>query len=316
VRVFVTGASGWIGSAVVPELLAAGHEVVALARTGAAATALASAGAEVRRGDLDDLVVLHAAAVDSDGVIHLAYRHDLSLAGNFEGAAYADRRAIETFGEALAGTGRPLLIASGTAGVASRGLATENDGHCAGDSRAGGPAARLANAELALSFALRGIRSAVVRLAPTVHGEGDNGFMRILVGTARERAVSAFVGDGANRWPAVHRLDAARLFRLALEQAPAGSTLHAVGDEGVRIRDIAEVIARHLDVPVSGLGPAEAAEHFGFLAHLLAADAPASSTLTRERMGWQPTHPGLIDDLDQGHYFADQPRAGSSRRAA
>lgn len=305
-RVFVTGASGWIGSAVVPELITAGHEVVGLARSDASASAIAAAGAEVRRGDLDDLDSLRRGAAASDGVIHLAFRHDLTFAGDLEGAAVVDRRAIETFGDVLAGSQRPLVIASGAVGLTSGRIATENDGHAAdqhGAPQDRGPQARHANAELTLSFASRGIRSSIVRLAPTVHGKGDNGFMPTIIDIARDKGLSAYIGDGTNRWPAVHRLDAARLFRLAVEGAPAGSTLHAIDDEGVRICDIAEVIGRHLNVPTASLSAEEAAEHFGFLAGFLAIDSPVSSALTRERMQWQPTQPGLLDDLDQSHYF-------------
>ncbi len=312
-RVFVTGASGWIGSAVVPELTAAGHQVTGLARSDASAAALTAAGAQVVRGTLDDLDTLRSAATASDGVIHLAFKHDIAFTGDFEGAAQADRRAIETFGEALAGSGRPFLIASGTLGLAPGRVATErDDGHgpgpLAAPAAASGPAMRLANAEMTLSFASRSVRSSVLRLPPTVHGDGDNGFMAALVGMARGRGVSGYLGDGSNRWPAVHRLDAAHLFRLALEKAPAGSVLHAVADEGVPIRDIAEVIGRHLDVPVASIPAEQAGEQFGFLAGFVGIDAPASSGLTRELLGWQPTQPGLIDDLDKGHYF-DHPSA-------
>jgi nucleoside-diphosphate-sugar epimerase len=305
-RVFVTGASGWIGSAVVPELIDAGHEVTGLARSDASAAALTAAGAQVRRGTLDDLDSLRSAAAASDGVIHLAFKHDIAFSGDFQGAADADRRAVETFGEALAGSGRPFLIASGTLGLAAGRVATERDGHDADPALAAwgaGPQTRQATAELALSLASRGVRSSVVRLPPTNHGEGDNGFMATLVGIARGKGVSGYIGDGSNRWPAVHRLDSAHLFRLALEQAPAGSTLHAVADEGVPIRDVAEVIGRHLDVPVASVPPGQAAEHFSWLGGFIGADSPASSALTRELLGWQPTQPRLIEDLDKGHYF-------------
>jgi nucleoside-diphosphate-sugar epimerase len=305
-RVFVTGASGWIGSAVVPELIGAGHQVIGLARSDASAAALTAAGVAVRAGTLDDFDSLRSAAAESDGVIHLAFKHDLAFSGDFQGAADADRRAVETFGEALAGSDRPFVIASGTLGIAPGHVATERDGHGPGPAVAAwgdGPRTRLATAELVLSFASRGVRSSVVRLPPTNHGDGDNGFVAALVGIARDKGVSGYIGDGSNRWPAVHRLDSAQLFRLAVEQAPAGSTLHAVADEGVPIRDIAEVIGRHLDVPMASISPEQAAEHFAWLAHFLAADSPASSALTRELLGWHPTQPGLIDDLDQGHYF-------------
>ncbi|MEU0806980.1 SDR family oxidoreductase [Streptomyces sp. NPDC005970] len=303
-RVFVTGASGWIGSAVVPELIGAGHQVVGLARSDDSAAALTAAGAEVRRGTLDDLDGLRSAAAASDGVIHLAFKHDIAFSGGFQDATEADRRAIETFGDALAGSGRPLVIASGTLGLAPGRVATEADGTSDDPTSLGaGPSARHANAQLTLSFASRDIRSSVVRLAPTVHGDGDNGFMAALVGIARARGVSGYIGDGTNRWPAVHRFDAARVIRLAVEKAPAGSVLHATAEEGVPIRDIAEVIGRHLGIPVASVPPEDSAEHFTWLAGFLTSDSPASSALTRELLGWRPTHPGLVDDLDKGHYF-------------
>ena len=305
-RIFVTGASGWIGSAVVPELIGAGHQVVGLARSDASAATLAAAGAEVHRGSLDDLDSLRNAAAAADGMIHLAFRHDLSFSGNMQGAVEADRRAIETFGEALAGSDRPFVIASGTLGVAPGRVATEEDGRSpdpAAPPPIEGAPTRVGNAQLTLSLASHKVRSSVMRLPPTVHGDGDNGFMAFLVGIARDKGVSGYIGDGTQRWPAVHRLDAAHLFRLAVEKAPTGSVLHAVADEGVAIRDIAEVIGRHLDLPVIPISPQDAGGHFGFLAHFLAVDSPASSALTRELLGWRPAHPGLIDDLDQGHYF-------------
>jgi nucleoside-diphosphate-sugar epimerase len=305
-RVFVTGASGWIGSAVVPELIGAGHQVTGLARSDASAAALTAAGAEVHRGTLDDLDGLRAAAAASDGVIHLAFKHDLAFTGDFQGAADADTGAIETFGEALAGSDRPFIIASGTLGLAPGRLATERDGLAPDPAHAAfgiGPQIRLANAHKTLALASRGVRSSVLRLPPTVHGDGDNGFMATIVGIARDKGVSGYIGDGSNRWPAVHRLDAAHLFRLALENAPAGSVLHAIADEGVPIRDIAEVIGRHLDVPTVSVSSEDAGEHFTWLAGFLSMDSPASSTLTQELLGWHPTQPGLIDDLDKGHYF-------------
>ena len=305
-RIFVTGASGWIGSAVVAELIGAGHQIVGLARSDGSAAALTAAGAEVHRGTLDDLEGLRTAAATSDGVIHLAYKHDLSFSGDFQGAALADRGAIEVFGRALEGSDRPFVIASGTLGIAPGRVVTEQDMpdlDPATTSLRGGHETRAANAAMTLSLASRGVRSSVLRLPPTNHGDGDNGFMALLVGIAREKGVSGYIGDGTSRWPAVHRLDSAQLFRLALETAPAGSVLHAVADEGVPIRAIAEVIGHHLDLPVRSIAPDDAGEHFGFLAGLLAMDCPASSALTREMLRWQPTHPGLIDDLDQGHYF-------------
>ncbi|GAA4620627.1 SDR family oxidoreductase [Actinoallomurus vinaceus] len=306
-RVFVTGASGWIGSTVVPELIGAGHQVIGLARSEKSAAALTAAGAEVRRGTLDDLDVLRSAAAESDGVIHLAFKHDIAFSGDFQGAADADRRAVETIGEALAGSDRPFVLASGLLGLAPGQVATERDGSDPDWSAAhlgDGPRTRYGTAQLTLSLASRGVRSSVLRLPPTVHGEGDYGFMAALVGIAREKGVSGYIGDGSHRWPTVHRLDAAHLFRLALEDAPAGSVLHAVADEGVPIRAIAEVIGRHLDLPVVSVSPEDAGEHFTWLAGFIGLDSPVSSALTRELLGWQPTGPGLIDDLDKGHYFA------------
>jgi nucleoside-diphosphate-sugar epimerase len=291
-RVFVTGASGWIGSAVVPELLGAGHQVLGLARSDDSAAAIAAAGGEVLRGDLDDLDTLRAGAAGSDGVIHLAFIHDFT---DIEASVTADRRAIETMGGALEGSGKPLVIASGTPSVPGR-VATERDEPAPGSPVAG----RAANARAALGMAARGVRSSVVGLPRTVHGDGDrHGFIARLVDIARDTGVSGYVGDGSNRWPAVHVLDAAHLFRLAAEQAPAGSRLHAVGDEGVPILDIAEVISRHLNVPTASVP----AGGLGFLGHVLSVDQPASATLTRELLGWRPVEPGLIEDMDKGHYF-------------
>ena len=309
-RVFVTGASGWIGSAVVPVLIEAGHQVIGLARSDASAVAITATGATVHRGTLDDLDGLRTAAAASDGVIHLAFQHDIAFSGGFQAAADADRRAVETFGDALAGSDRPFIIASGTLGLALGRLATEEDGHDPiGDvhGMGGGPRTRQATAELVLSLAHRGVRSSILRLPPTVHGDGDHGFMASLVGIARTKGVSGYIGDGANRWPAVHRFDAAHLCRLALENAPAGSTLHAVADEGVPVRDIAGVIGRHLDLPVVSISAEDAGEHFTWLGGFIGLDSPASSALTRELLSWQPTHPGLIEDLEQGHYFNNPP---------
>jgi nucleoside-diphosphate-sugar epimerase len=291
-QVFVTGASGWIGSAVLPELIGAGHQVVGLARSDSSAAAVAAAGAEVLRGDLDDLDTLRAGAAGSDGVIHLAFIHDFS---DFEASVGADRRAIETMGAALEGSGKALVIASGTPALPGR-VATERD-----DASPDSPvAARMLNARVTLDLANRDVRSSVVGLPRTVHGDGDrHGFIARMVAAARENGVSGYVGDGSSRWPAVHVLDAAHLFRLAVEQAPAGSRLHAVGDEGVPIRDIAGVIGRHLNLPTASVP----AESFGFLGQILAIDQPASSALTQELLGWRPVQPGLIEDLDKGHYF-------------
>ena len=292
-RVFITGASGWIGSAVVPELTGAGHQVLGLARSDSSAAAIAGAGAEVLRGDLDDLGVLRAGAASSDGVIHLAFIHDFTA---FEASVSADRRAIETIGAVLEGSGKPLVIASGTPAVPGR-VATERDESAPGSPVSG----RAANAQAALDMAARGVRSSVVGLPRTVHGDGDrHGFIVRLIGIARDSGVSGYVGDGSSRWPAVHVLDAAYLFRLAVEQAPAGSRLHAVGDEGVPIRDIAGVVGRHLNMPVTSVP----AQNFGWMGQILAVDQPASSALTSELLGWRPVQPGLIEDLDKGHYFA------------
>jgi nucleoside-diphosphate-sugar epimerase len=290
-RVFVTGASGFIGSAVVPELLGSGHQVVGLARSDASAETVEAAGAEVRRGDLDDLDGLRAGAQDSDAVIHLAFVHDFS---QMEAAAQTDRRAIEALGGALEGSGKPLAIASGTLGLSLGRVGTERD-----DPAVAHP--RTANARAALDLADRGVRPLVVRLSPTVHGEGDHGFIAVLVQIARDKGVSGYIGDGSNRWNAVHRLDAARLFRLAVEEAPAGSVLHAVAEEGVSVRAIAEVVGQQLDLPVVSVPADEATDHFGWLGGFLGMDSPASSALTRQLLGWEPTGPGLLEDIAQ-HY--------------
>jgi nucleoside-diphosphate-sugar epimerase len=293
-RVFVTGASGWIGSAVVPELIGAGHEVLGLARSDSSAAAITAAGAEVIRGDLHDLDALRAGSATADAVVHLAFIHDFT---QFEASVHADARAIEAMGAALAGSGKPLVIASGTPALAAGRVATERD-----EQPPGGPAAgRAANAQLVLGLAASGVRSSVVRLPRSVHGEGDHhGFIARLIGIARDKGISGYVGDGSSRWPAVHVLDAAHLFRLAAEQAPAGSVLHGVADEGVQVREIAAVIGRHLDIPVASLPAAD----FGFLGTVLAADQPASAAATRDLLSWRPVQLSLIEDIDKGHYFA------------
>ncbi|OMB93947.1 SDR family oxidoreductase [Mycobacterium colombiense] len=290
-RVFITGASGGIGSAVVAELLTAGHRVVGLARSDAAAATISALGAEPLRGDITDLDVLRTAAGDADGVVYLAFSHDFSRAGDAIGD---EARAVAALGEALVDSSKALVLANGTPAAAGR-TSTEDDpfnvdGPMAGRGRTG---------QAVIDLARRGVRSAVVRLPRSVHDAGGRyGFAGILIQAARQRGVSAYVGDGAQRWPAVHRDDAAALFRLALEQAPPGSVLHAVGDEGDPMRAIAEVIGRRLGVPVA---PA-AAESFGPLGAIFAADQPSSSALTRERFGWKPTGPSLLDDLETGDY--------------
>jgi nucleoside-diphosphate-sugar epimerase len=294
-RVFVTGASGHIGSALVPELLQAGHQVTGLARSDQSAAALVAMGADVRRGDLDDLEGLQAAAADSDGVIHLAFKHDFS---DFLGNVEADRRAVEAIGEALVGSGKPFVGTSGTLMVAfvEGRLATEEDTLPAGP--------RIDSENYAIALADRGVRSAVVRLAPLVHSNLDqHGFTHHIIDCARKAGVSAYVGDGTNRWPALHTLDAARLYRLALESAPAGTRLHGVADEGVAFRDIAESVGRHLNLPTKSITAEEAPEHFGFLAPLSVLDDATSNERTRKILDWHPVQKGLLADLDEGHYF-------------
>ena len=299
-RVFVTGASGHIGSAVVPELLQAGHQVVGLARSDSSAAALAVAGAEVWRGDLDDLGGLREAAGAADGVIHLAFKHDLMAAGEVAAAAAADFAAIEALASALEGTGKPLVISSGTLLLAFAGI-TGRPGTEADVAPGGG---RADTENFVIGLAERGVRSSAVRLPPIVHSSLDHhGFAHILIGIARQAGVSAYVEDGANRWPSVHTLDAARVYRLALESAPAGSRLHAVADEGIPFRDIAAAIGRGAGVPVASISASDAAERFAFLGGLVGVDNPTSSEVTRKVLGWEPAHPGLIEDLEHGHYF-------------
>jgi nucleoside-diphosphate-sugar epimerase len=297
-RVFVTGATGHIGSAVVPELLQAGHQVTGLARSDSGAAALAAMGADVQRGDLDDLEGLHAAAAASDGVIHLAFKHNFD---DFLGSVEADRRAVEAMGEALVGSDRPFVGTSGTLMVAfvEGRLANEED------TLPAGPRIDAENAAIAL--AQRGVRSSVIRLAPLVHSDLDHhGFTHHIIDCARRAGVSAYIGDGANRWPGLHTLDAARLYRLALESAPAGSRLHGVADEGVPFREIAEVIGRRLDLPTKGITPEEAPEHFGFLAAFAGLDDATSSERTQKILDWHPEHKGLLADLEDGHYFDEE----------
>jgi nucleoside-diphosphate-sugar epimerase len=303
-RIFVTGASGWIGSAVVPELLGAGHEVVGLARSEASARQLEAAGAIVQHGDLDDPDSLAKAAADSDGVIHLAFQHEVAFGGNFAVAAAADRRAVEAMGAALADSDRPFVLASGMLGLTVGAVATEDDGLVPGVQVRANPAGlRSATALLTLSLRGIGVRSSVLRFPPTVHGDGDHGFVATLVGIAHQRGFAGYVGDGSNRWPAVHRSDGARLARLAVEAAPAGSVLHAVGDEGVPFSEIAEAMGRHLAIPTASVAPGDAGEHFAPLGHFVALDSPATAVLTRKLLAWEPTGPSLLEDLDQDHYY-------------
>jgi nucleoside-diphosphate-sugar epimerase len=294
-RVFVTGATGHIGSAVVDELLEIGHQVTGLARSDESAAALAAKGVDVQRGDLDDLDGLRACAAAADGVIHLAFRHDFD---DYVGAAQADLRAVETMGEELVGSDRPLVITSGTlmlAFVSQGGAATEHDTLPAGP--------RIDSENAVIALAERGVRSSVVRLSPLVHSNLDHhGFAQHLINTARDTGVSAYIGDGTNRWPAVHTLDAAHLYRLALEKAPAGTRLHGVADEGVPFRDIAAVIGHHVNVPEVSIS-SDQASHFGFLSAFASLDNPTSNALTQKVLDWHPDRPGLIQDLDEGHYF-------------
>jgi nucleoside-diphosphate-sugar epimerase len=294
-RVFLTGASGWIGSATVDELLAAGHEVVGLARSDASTAALLAKGAQVRRGDLDDLDSIRAGAADAEAVVHLANKHDFA---NPAVSNSAERGAVAAIGDMLEGSGRPFLIASGIVALASGRPADEGDAspfHGVDSPRGG-------SENLALEYVARGVHSVSVRFAPTVHGAGDHGFIAVLVGIAREKGVAGYVGDGANRWPAVHRSDAARLVRLGLEKAPAGSRLHAVAEEGVATREIAEAIGRALGVPARSIAAEAAPAHFGWIGGFFGMDAPASSALTQELLGWSPSGPTLLEDLAAGAY--------------
>jgi len=292
-RVFVTGATGFIGTAVVHELIDADHQVLGLARSDVAATSILAAGADVHRGSLEDLESLRSGAAAADAVIHTAFIHDFS---NYGPAAEADRRAVETLGGALEGSDRPLIVTSGTLLVQRQGaLATEED--------APNPNFPRKSEEATIALAARGVHASVLRLPPSVHGNGDHGFVPRLISIAREKGISAFIGDGLNRWPAVHRIDAAHLYRLALEKGSIEARYHCVADQGVPTREIAEIIGRHLNIPVVSKSREEAADHFGWMALFFGIDGPASSLQTQERLRWRPLQPGLIADLNAEHYF-------------
>ena len=292
-RVFITGGTGFIGSAIVEDLLAAGHQVLGLARSDASAKVFESLGVEVLRGSLDDLDTLKHGAANSDGVIHCAFIHDFS---NFASSVKKDQLAIQTLGAALEGTNRPFIISSGILGLANNRLATEQDPPNLKTSPRG-----IAE-QMAISFSSKGVRSAVIRLPPSVHGKGDHAFVPRMIGIAREKGVSAYIGDGLNHWPSVHRVDVARLYRLALEKGTAGATYHGVADEGIPFRDIAEVVGKHLNVPVVSKSIEEANDHFGFLGLFVQFDGPASSKLTQQELGWQPTQSSLLADMEQNYF--------------
>ncbi len=299
-RVFVTGASGFIGSAVVTELIGAGHRVAGLARSPGSAARLSTLGAEVVEASLADLERLHAAAARSDAVIHLAYRHgDPS-----QQAAATDRAVIDTLADALAGSDRALVVTSGTLVLAADRIGTEHD---APDPSAPG-AARLGGERAALASVRRGVRASVVRLAPCVHEQQRRGFAGALVDIAQRTGVAGYLSDGAQRWPALHRQDAGRLYRVAVQRAPAGAILHGVGEHGVTLRSIAQLIGDKLGLPVQQIPDQDTEAHFGWLAAIVATDAPASSTATRQLLSWQPTHPGLLTDMEHGHFFPEARR--------
>ena len=308
-RVFVTGASGHLGSAIVPELIAAGHDVIGLARSDTAAAAVTALGATALRGDLDDLAGLMAAAVNSDGTIHLAFKHDQMRAGTFAAAVAADLAVVRALGDALEGTGKPLVGTSGTLTLADLGRpGTEGD--------PGAPGGRNDAENAVIGFAERGVRSSVVRVPPITHSTLDrHGFARVLIAIAKQAGVAGYAGDGSNRWPAGHTLDVGHLYRLVLEDAPAGTRWHAVGDEGIPLREIAQSIGDHLGVPAASIPDDRLEAHFGFLAMLVGLDNPTSNLATRQVLGWEPTHPGLLADFRNGDYFtAPAERSGGFRQ--
>ncbi|WP_406179409.1 SDR family oxidoreductase [Streptomyces sp. NBC_01006] len=300
-RVFVTGASGHLGSAIVPELIAAGHDVVGLARSDAAAAAVTALGATVHRGDLGAPDTIGKAAADCDGVIHLAFNHEQMLSGNMPAAIAADLAVVRALGEVLAGSGKPLVAASGTLGLVSAGLGrpgTEED--------AGGPGGRTENENTVLALAQQGVRASAVRIPPITHSTLDrHGFARTLIAIARQTGVAGYPGDGTNRWPAGHTLDVGHLFRLALENAPAGTRWHAVGDEGIPLREIAQSIGDHLGLPTASIPADRLHAHFGPLAAIIALDNPTTTLATRRVLGWEPVHPGLLADFETGDYFTE-----------
>ncbi|WP_026308792.1 SDR family oxidoreductase [Spirosoma spitsbergense] len=304
-KIFVTGATGYIGSALVQELIGAGHQVLGLARSKETAQKLVAAGAEVHLGTLDDLDSLRRGAATSDGVIHTAYNHDFSA---YATAGETDRQAVEALGSALIGSDRPFVITSGITVLTPGRVATETDPL---DYNAAS-APRIPSELVMEALAQQGVRTSVVRLSPSVHGEGDYGFVPTLIGIAREKGVSAYIGEGTNRWPAVHRLDAVQLFRLALEKGTAGAKFHGAADEGIPVRNIASIIGQHLNLPVVSKPAEEAADHFGWIGAFLSVDCPASSTLTQQQLGWHPSQPSLVADLEQGHYF-DRLESGQLR---